>query len=54
MFAEVLRLSKSYPLPDNVSPDPNLKLREYIRSNLPDRTEANHLWQQALENALWQ
>lgn len=54
MFAEVLRLSQCYPLPENVSPEPNIKLREYIRGMLPDRAEAEYLWQQALVNALWQ
>ncbi|RDB15331.1 putative transcriptional regulatory protein C1F7.11c [Hypsizygus marmoreus] len=54
MFAEVVRLSQCYPLPDNVSPEPNLGLREYIRAKLPDRAEAEHLWEQALQNALWQ
>lgn len=29
-------------------------MREYIRSNLPSRAEADHLWDQALQNALWQ
>ncbi|GLB45485.1 putative fungal specific transcription factor [Lyophyllum shimeji] len=54
MFAEVVRLSQSYPLPDNVSPEPNLKLRAYLRGNLPSRAEADYLWCQASENALWQ
>ncbi|KAG6889813.1 hypothetical protein C0992_003928 [Termitomyces sp. T32_za158] len=54
LFQEVVRLSQCYPLPDNVSPEPNLKMREYIRSQLPSRAEADHLWDQALQNALWQ
>ncbi|KAG6889881.1 hypothetical protein C0995_013855 [Termitomyces sp. Mi166 len=54
LFQEVVRLSQCYPLPDNVSPEPNLKMREYIRSMLPPRAEADHLWDQALQNALWQ
>jgi hypothetical protein len=54
MFAEVVRLSHSYPLPDNVSPEPNLPMREYIRGMLPDRSEAEYLWNQARQNALWQ
>lgn len=54
LFSEVVRLSHSYPLPDNVSPEPNLPLRNYIRSKLPDRVEAEYLWNQARQNALWQ
>ncbi|KAG6810784.1 hypothetical protein H0H92_010351 [Tricholoma furcatifolium] len=54
LFQEVVRLSQSYPLPEKVSPEPNLKLREYLRSRLPSRIEAEYLWQQALQNALWQ
>ncbi|KAF9465746.1 hypothetical protein BDZ94DRAFT_300796 [Collybia nuda] len=53
-FSEVVRLSYSYPLPDNVSPEPNLPLRNYIRGKLPDRAEAEYLWDQARQNALWQ
>lgn len=34
--------------------EPNLALRDYIRSMLPPRSEADFLWQQAKENALWQ
>jgi hypothetical protein len=54
LFAEVVRLSHSYPLPDNVSPEPNLPMREYIQGMLPDRSEAEYLWEQARQNALWQ
>lgn len=54
MFAQVVRLSQSYPLPDNISPEPNLKLRAYLREKLPPREEADYLWSQALQNALWQ
>ena len=54
LFAEVVRLSHSYPLPDNVSPEPNLPMREYIQGMLPDRSEAEYLWDQARQNALWQ
>ncbi|KNZ82068.1 hypothetical protein J132_08251 [Termitomyces sp. J132] len=54
LFQEVVRLSQCYPLPESVSPEPNLKMREYIRSLLPSRAEADHLWDQALQNALWQ
>ncbi|KAG6916037.1 hypothetical protein DXG01_008760 [Tephrocybe rancida] len=54
LFQEVVRLSQSYPLPESVSPEPNLKMREYIRSMLPEREEADRLWDQALQNALWQ
>ncbi|KAG6853953.1 hypothetical protein C0991_012277 [Blastosporella zonata] len=54
LFQEVVRLSQCYPLPESVSPEPNLKIREYIRSMLPGREEADRLWDQALRNALWQ
>lgn len=54
LYNEVIRLSHSYPLPDNVSPEPNLPLREYIHGMLPDRSEAEYLWEQARQNALWQ
>jgi len=49
-----VRLSHSFPLSDTISPEPNLPLREYIRSNLPPREEADYLWEQARQNALWQ
>lgn len=49
-----MRLSHNFPLSDTVSPEPNLPLREYIRSNLPPREEADYLWEQARHNALWQ
>ncbi|KIM35920.1 hypothetical protein M413DRAFT_32150 [Hebeloma cylindrosporum] len=52
--AEIVRLSHSFPLSDTASPEPNLPLREYIRSNLPPREEADYLWEQARQNALWQ
>ncbi|KAJ3504637.1 hypothetical protein NLJ89_g7836 [Agrocybe chaxingu] len=52
--AEIVRLSHNFPLSDSVSPEPNLRLREYIRSNLPPREEADYLWEQARQNALWQ
>ncbi|KAG6835912.1 hypothetical protein H0H93_013452 [Arthromyces matolae] len=54
LFQEVVRLSQCYPLPENVSPKPNIEMRTYIRSMLPPREEADHLWDQALQNALWQ
>ena len=31
----------------------NLALREYIRSQLPRREEADYLWEQARRNAMW-
>jgi len=52
--AEIVRLSYSFPLSDTISPEPNLPLRKYIRSNLPPREEADYLWEQACQNALWQ
>uniref|UniRef100_A0A8H7XP52 Xylanolytic transcriptional activator regulatory domain-containing protein n=1 Tax=Psilocybe cubensis TaxID=181762 RepID=A0A8H7XP52_PSICU len=52
--AEIARLSHNFPLSDTISPEPNLGLREFIRSNLPPREEADHLWEQARQNALWQ
>ena len=33
---------------------PNLHLRDYIRSQLPPREEADYIWGQAKSNALWQ
>jgi hypothetical protein len=35
-------------------PESNLRLRDYIRSKLPSRTEAEYLWEQTMQNALWQ
>ncbi|KAF8158549.1 hypothetical protein B0H34DRAFT_643629, partial [Crassisporium funariophilum] len=52
--AEIVRLSHNFPLSDTISPEPNLALRDYIRSNLPPREEADYLWEQARQNALWQ
>ncbi|KAF8904124.1 hypothetical protein CPB84DRAFT_1633402, partial [Gymnopilus junonius] len=52
--AEIARLSHNFPLSDTVSPEPNLALRNYIRGNLPPREEADYLWEQARQNALWQ
>ena len=52
--AEIARLSHNFPLTDSVSPEPNVALRVFIRSNLPPRDEADYLWEQARQNALWQ
>ncbi|KAL0961371.1 hypothetical protein HGRIS_006327 [Hohenbuehelia grisea] len=52
--SEVMRLSERFPLSETVSPEPNPRLREYIRGQLPSREEAAHLWEQARSNALWQ
>lgn len=52
--AEIARLSHNFPLSDTISPEPNLALREFIRGNLPPREEADYLWEQARQNALWQ
>lgn len=49
-----MRLSHTFPLSDKISPDPNLPMREYIRAKLPPREEAEYLWEQARQNALWQ
>ncbi|TFK39046.1 hypothetical protein BDQ12DRAFT_604911 [Crucibulum laeve] len=54
LAAEIARLSNSFPLSDKVSPLPNLPMREYIRSQLPSQAEAEYLWEQARQNALWQ
>ncbi|KAF8628808.1 hypothetical protein AX15_003703 [Amanita polypyramis BW_CC] len=51
---EVMRLSYSFPMFDKVSPEQNLPLRQYLRSKLPPRSEAEYLWEQACQNALWQ
>ncbi|KDQ25531.1 hypothetical protein PLEOSDRAFT_1097493 [Pleurotus ostreatus PC15] len=51
---EIMRLSDSFPISGNVSPEPNPKVREFIRSKLPPRHVAEHLWEQAKQNALWQ
>ncbi|KAL4252529.1 Zinc cluster transcription factor 30 [Pleurotus pulmonarius] len=51
---EIMRLSDSFPISGNVSPEPNPKVREFIRSKLPARHVAEHLWEQAKQNALWQ
>lgn len=51
---EVLRLSHSFPMSDKVSPEQNLPLRQYLRDMLPSRAEAQYLWDQASQNALWQ
>ncbi|KAF9046757.1 hypothetical protein BJ165DRAFT_1314777, partial [Panaeolus papilionaceus] len=52
--SEVARLSHSFPLADPASTGVNLPLREFIRSNMPSREEADYLWEQARQNALWQ
>ena len=39
---------------DPTSSEPNIPLRRYIASLLPPRQEADYLWEQARENALWQ
>ena len=49
-----MRLSHNFPLSDTISPEGNPRLRQYIRSQLPSREEADYLWEQARENALWQ
>ncbi|PFH53341.1 hypothetical protein AMATHDRAFT_55245 [Amanita thiersii Skay4041] len=54
LVSEVLRLSHSFPLSDKVSPEQNLPVRQYIRNMLPARSEAEYLWEQASQNALWQ
>jgi hypothetical protein len=54
MAAEIVRLSHNFPLSDTISPEGNPKLRAYIRSQLPPRAEADYLWEQARQNALWQ
>ncbi|KAF9473435.1 hypothetical protein BDN70DRAFT_885835 [Pholiota conissans] len=54
MAAEIVRLSHNFPLSDTISPEGNLRLRQYIRSHLPPREEADYLWEQARQNALWQ
>ncbi|KAJ7600808.1 fungal-specific transcription factor domain-containing protein [Mycena floridula] len=50
---EVQRLSNSFPI-DRISPEPNLSLRAHIRQMLPPQEEAEHLWRQTQDNALWQ
>lgn len=50
--AELLRLSNDFPL--GHPSEPNIRIREYMRSKLPPRAEAEYLWEQAKENALWQ
>lgn len=52
--AEIMQLSHAFPLSEKVSPERNLPLRTYIRSLLPDKEEAEYLWEQAKQNALWQ
>ncbi|KAF8182618.1 hypothetical protein BJ912DRAFT_823971, partial [Pholiota molesta] len=54
MAAEIVRLSHNFPLSDTISPEGNPRLRAYIRSQLPPRAEADYLWEQARQNALWQ
>ena len=52
--AEIARLNLTFPLSDSTSSEPNIPLRRYIASHLPPRQEADYLWEQAHENALWQ
>ncbi|KAK2460473.1 hypothetical protein APHAL10511_007520 [Amanita phalloides] len=52
--SEVQRLSHNFPMSDRVSSEQNLPLRQYLRSMLPTRSEAEYLWDQASQNALWQ
>jgi hypothetical protein len=51
LAAEIKSLSRAFPLSEA---EPNLHLRNYIRSQLPPREEADYLWGQAQTNALWQ
>ncbi|KAF9523895.1 fungal-specific transcription factor domain-containing protein [Crepidotus variabilis] len=51
LAAEIVRLSHNFPLSEG---EPNIPLRDYIRSNLPSREDADYLWDQARRNALWQ
>lgn len=54
--ADVSHFQSSFPLLGYLhnSPERNLAMREYIRSQLPSREEAERLWNQARRNALWQ
>ncbi|KAF9267290.1 hypothetical protein L218DRAFT_955169 [Marasmius fiardii PR-910] len=53
--AEIQRLSRSFPLTDSGgASDPNLMLRERLQSSLPSRADADYLWDQTRQNALWQ
>ncbi|KAF8630972.1 hypothetical protein AX17_005328 [Amanita inopinata Kibby_2008] len=54
LASEALRLSRIFPLSEKVSPEQNLPMRQYLRNILPPRTEAEYLWEQASQNALWQ
>jgi len=54
MASEIIRLSHAFPISEAMSGEPNIALREYIRSRLPPREEADYLWEQARQNALWQ
>jgi len=51
LVSEIKSLSHAFPLSEAA---PNLNLRDYIRSQLPPREEADFLWGQAKNNALWQ
>lgn len=51
---EIQRLSHCFPLSDRVSSESNTRVRAHIREKLPPREEAEHLWRQANQNALWQ
>lgn len=54
--SDIHRLNTSFPLSSKIqsSPERNMAMREYIRSQLPSREEAQRLWTQAKRNALWQ
>lgn len=51
LAAEIKSLSRAFPLSEA---EPNLRLRDYIRTQLPSRDVADYLWEQVKTNALWQ
>ncbi|KAL0581182.1 hypothetical protein V5O48_000872 [Marasmius crinis-equi] len=50
--AEVQRLSRSFPLSESAH-DPQV-LRRHLQRSLPSRGQADYLWDQIRQNALWQ
>ncbi|KAL0069882.1 hypothetical protein AAF712_003152 [Marasmius tenuissimus] len=48
---EVRRLSSSFPLTES---GVNPALRQHLQRSLPSRSEADFLWEQTRQNALWQ
>lgn len=52
--SDIMELSHNFPIYDEISSPADLSRRRRIREQLPPIGTANHYWEQARENALWQ